>query len=88
MGSTVTVSVPDSMQSKLIFKRSFAGFPGYPSGSSSIGVLAQEPTVITALYTDGVNVGVLALFLLLPLVAVVIYVVNRWVLLWVRLRSP
>ena len=86
VGSTVIVSVPGQMQSKLIFKRSFEGFPGYPPGRSSIEVLVQEPMVITALYSDGVSVGVLSLFLLLPLVAVVIYFANRWVLLFVQSR--
>ena len=87
VGSSVTISVPDSKQSNLVFKESFEGFPGYSRDESTIELLVREPTVVTALYSTGVNIGILVLFLLLPLLAVLIYLAYRWILPLVRQRA-
>ncbi|MEE9202004.1 MAG: hypothetical protein V3U31_02270, partial [Dehalococcoidia bacterium] len=87
VGSTVTVSVPDHLQSKVIFRESFVGFPGYASGKSTVQILVQEPIVLTAVYRSVVDLKVLSLVLLLPLAGVLTYFANRWVMLLVRRRS-
>ena len=84
VGSVVTVSVPDSVQSRLVFKKSFKGFGDRVARDSSVELLVDGPVVITAIYSDSVNVGILALFLLLPLAAVLLFFGNRWVFLLIR----
>jgi hypothetical protein len=49
------------------------GFGGYPAGQASIQVLVNEPTTLTALYRTEPNYLVLILVLLLPLLAVALY---------------
>ena len=80
------ITVPESVQSRLVFKKSFTGFGDRVARGTSVEILVDGPITITALYSDGVSVGVLSLFLLLPLGAVVIYFANRWVLLFVQSR--
>ena len=85
-GSLVKITVPEGVQSKLVFKKSFQGFGDRVAKGTSVEILVDGPITITALYSDGVNVGVLALFLLLPLAAVILFFANRWVLMLVRRR--
>ena len=87
VGSTVNIAVPESAQSHLIFKQSFAGFGGSVEVSGrqpSFDLFVQEPVVITALYNNGVNTGTLALLLLIPFLAVLLYVANKWAQEWMR----
>ena len=42
------------------------------------------PVVVTALYNTGVNTGTLALLLLIPFLAVLLYVANKWAQEWMR----
>jgi hypothetical protein len=83
-GTGITVSVPQEVESKVIFKKSFKGFAGYPQSQSSIDFSVDKPTVITVLYNTGVNAGILSLLLLIPLAAVILFFANRWVthLVW------
>jgi hypothetical protein len=76
-GNVVTVSVPSTFSEMFLLNSSFTGFGGYPAGQSSIQVVVSEPTTLTALYRTEPNLAVLALLLLLPLLAVVVYVVHR-----------
>lgn len=85
-GTGITVSVPQEVESKVIFKKSFKGFTGFPRGQSSIDFPVDKPTVITALYSTGVNAGILSLLLLIPLAAVILFFANRWVTYLVRRR--
>ena len=83
-GAIATISVPEEAESKIIFKKAFRGYAGFPKGQASIDLQVDRPTVVTPLYSSKVNVGVLILFLLIPLAAVVIFFANRWVMLLVR----
>ena len=83
-GTLADISVTEESESKVIFKKSFQSFAGYPKGQSSIEFQVDEPTVVTALYSSKVNAGVLALILLIPLAAVIVFFANRWVMLLVR----
>lgn len=85
-GSTATVSVPVSDEQSLFVKRQFIGFPGYASGQPTIQVLVKEPMVVTAIYRSSVNLGVLALLISSPLLAILIYFVGRRMLLLVPWR--
>ena len=86
-GDLVTITVPKEIESKFLFKKSFQGFAGNDSNEPSIDVLVEGPTIVTALYGNRVNFGLLALLLVLPLAAVIIFFGNRWVLLVVRRRG-
>ena len=85
-GDLVTVSVPEEVESKLIFKRTFQDFAGFTPGQSSVDFVVDGPKIITAVYNKKVNGGILALLLLIPLAAVVIYFGNRWV--WRLVNRP
>ena len=87
VGNLVTVAVPDNIQSKLIFRKSFQGFAGYLGDQPSIEVRVDAPTIIAATYNNDVDLGVLSLLLVIPLAAVLVYFANRWVLLLVRRRN-
>jgi hypothetical protein len=86
-GSIATISVPLSAQKFVVLKSRFVSFPGYGSTAPTIQLLMREPTVVTALYRTEVELRVLALLLLLPLAAVILYFANRWVLLLMRGRA-
>ena len=83
-GSIATVSVPEEVGFKLVFKRSFNGFAGYPQDRSSIDFSVDQHVVVTAIYNTKVNVGILVLLLLIPLAAVVLFFANRWIMLLIR----
>jgi hypothetical protein len=83
-GTHITVSVPQELESKVIFKKSFKSFTGYPRGQFSVDFPVDKPTVITALYGTSVNAGILSLLLLIPLAAVILFFANRWVSYLVR----
>ncbi|MFA4837146.1 MAG: hypothetical protein WC749_13890 [Dehalococcoidia bacterium] len=83
-GSTATVSVPGSTEHKLVFKRQFEGFSGQKSGEPTIQVVVKEPTTVTAMYSTGINVGMLLLVVSLPLLAVLVYLGGRRM----RFRMP
>lgn len=85
-GSLVRITVPESVQSRMVFKKSFTGFGDRVARGTSVEVLVDGPITITALYSDGVNTGVLALFLLLPLAAVLLFFGNRWAFMLLRRR--
>jgi hypothetical protein len=73
VGSVAAVSVPSSFSEMFLLNSTFSGFGGYPQGQSSIQVLVNEPTTLTALHRTEPNLPVLALLLLLPLLAVIVY---------------
>jgi hypothetical protein len=73
VGEVAAVAVPTSVSSMFLVNSTFVGFGGYPSGQSSIQVLVNEPTTLTALYRAEPNLAVFALLLLLPSVAVLLY---------------
>jgi hypothetical protein len=77
VGNVVTVSVPGTFSEMFLLNSSFTNFGGYPAGQSSIQVVVSEPTTLTALYRTEPNLNVLALLLLLPLLAVLVYVAHR-----------
>ena len=54
VGSTVTVIVPREAPSAFLFKKSFVRFSGHAKGQSSVQVLVQEPTVVSAVYQTSV----------------------------------
>jgi hypothetical protein len=87
VGSVARVTVPGSVSQMFLLNSTFVAFGGYPNGQSSIQVLVNEPTTVTALYRSEPNLGVLSLLLLLPSLAVLIYlgVVRGWFLEW-RMR--
>ena len=72
-GSVAPVSVPSTFSEMFLLNSTFSGFGGYPPGQSSIQVLVNEPTTLTALYRTEPNLPVLAMVLLLPLLAVIVY---------------
>jgi hypothetical protein len=75
-GSVAPVSVPSTFSEMFLLNSTFTGFGGYPQGQSSIQVLVNEPTTVTALYRTEPNLPVLALVLLLPLLAVIVYLMG------------
>jgi hypothetical protein len=88
VGSVATVSVPSSFSDAFLMSSTFSGFGGYPPGQSSIQVLVNEPTTLTALYRTQPNLVVLALLLLLPLLAVIVYLITtRGGYGWFRART-
>jgi hypothetical protein len=72
-GSVASISVPSAQAQMFLLNSSFVGFGGYPAGQSSIQVLVSGPTTLTALYQTEPNLRVLALLLLLPMLAVLVY---------------
>ncbi|MBO0880554.1 MAG: hypothetical protein J2P17_09455 [Mycobacterium sp.] len=84
VGSVANITVPNSVAQMFLLNSTFVGFGGYPSGQASIQVLVNEPTTLTALYRTEPNLVVLALILLLPLVAVLVYlgVTRAWFIAW------
>ena len=83
-GTHITVSVPQEVESKVIFKKSFKGFAGYPEKQSSVNFPVDKPTVVTALYGTNVNAGILSLLLLIPLATIILFFANRWMTHLVR----
>jgi hypothetical protein len=86
VGDVVPVSVPGSVSQMFLLNSTFTGFAGYPAGQSSVQVLINEPTTLTALYRTEPNLMVLASILLLPLLAVIVYfsVTRGW---YARIRE-
>ncbi|HEY1294402.1 MAG TPA: hypothetical protein VGJ60_15095 [Chloroflexota bacterium] len=72
-GSVANVTVPTVQSQIFLLNSSFVGFGGYPARQTNIQVLMNEPSTVTALYQTEPNLRVLTLLLLLPLVAVVVY---------------
>jgi len=88
MGSTTTIIVPDEAPSRFLFKESFVRFGGYGSGQSSVDVLAQDPVTIAAIYQTRVDLRVLGLLIVaIPVELALIYIVGRWLLFVMRLRT-
>ena len=85
VGAMAPISVPEEGGStKVIFKRSFKGFVGYPQDRSRIDVAVDKPLAITALYGNKLDWSTLGLILLAALVALVVLVAVWWVMLLVR----
>jgi len=76
VGTVAPVSVPSTFSEMFLLNSTFTGFGGYPQGQSSIQVLVNEPTTLTALYRTEPNLPVLVLVLLLPLLAVIVYLMG------------
>ena len=88
VGEVAAVTVPNSVSQMFLLNSTFVGFGGYPAGQSSIQVLVNEPTTLTALYRTEPNYLVLLLLLLLPLLAVLIYLgVTRGWFIALRARA-
>ena len=79
-GAPVTVTVPEEVESRLIFKEKFQGFAEFNQEGPTIHFVADGPMTITAIYSRKVNAGILALLLLIPVAAVVLFFGNRWIL--------
>jgi hypothetical protein len=87
-GDVAAVTVPGSVSQMFLLNSTFVGFGGYPAGQSSIQVLVNEPTTLTALYRTEPNLQVLALLLFLPTLAVLVYLsVTRGWLIELRARA-
>jgi hypothetical protein len=87
-GDVAAVTVPSSVSQMFLLNSTFVGFGGYPAGQSSIQVLVNEPTTLTALYRTEPNLQVLALLLFLPTLAVLVYFsVTRGWLVELRARA-
>lgn len=87
-GNTATIGVPEHIQWRFIFKRSFVGFPGYGSGGNpTLQVLVKEPIAITALYKTEVDLRTLGFLFILPLGGLVLYFINGWVALLLRRKQ-
>ena len=88
VGSTTTIIVPEEAPSRFLFKESFVRFGGYGPGQSSVDVLAQDPVTITAIYQTQVDLRVLGLVIVaIPVELALIYIVGRWLLFVMRLRT-
>ena len=88
MGSTTTIIVPEEAPSRFLFKESFVRFGGYGPGQSSVDVLAQDPVTITAIYQTQVDLRVLGLLIVaIPVELALIYILGRWLLFVMRLRT-
>jgi len=85
-GNVASVSVPSSYSEMFLLDSNFTGFGGYPAGQSAIQVLINEPTTVTALYRTQPNLGVLAVLLGLPLLAVIVYLMTTRGG-WIKLRA-
>jgi hypothetical protein len=72
-GSVATISVPATYAEMFLLNSTFTAFGGYPPGQTSIQVLVNEPTTLTALYRTEPNAPILLMVLLLPLLAVLTY---------------
>src|SRR5262249_23613344 len=73
VGNVASVSVPSSVSQMFLLNSTFTNFGGYPAGQSSIQLVVNEPTTLTALYRTEPNLVVLVLLLGIPLLAVVVY---------------
>ncbi len=84
VGDVASVTVPGSVSEMLLLNSTFVGFGGYPNGQSSIQVLVNEPTTLTALYRTEPNYLMFVLVLLLPLLAVLAFlgVTRGWFIAW------
>jgi len=80
-GSVAAVAVPRSVQQFGVLKSALIGFNGYPAGASTIDVLVNEPTVVTALYGTEPDWAILAVLLVLfgTLALIYVEVRYRWV---------
>jgi hypothetical protein len=72
-GSVVTVGVPGSVSQMLVMKSSFVTFNGYANGQSTVQVLVNEPTVLTALYRTEPDMLVVGLIFGIPIIGLLIY---------------
>lgn len=84
VGTTTTVTAPEEVPTKFLFNETFVRFSGYGLGQASVQVLAQEPTVVSALYQTKVDLLVLGLLAAVPIQLALIFFAGRWVLLWTR----
>ncbi len=80
VGSVATVAVPGSVAQMPLLKASFQGFNGYPAGQSSVQVLVNEPTTLTATYRTEPDLVLILLLLGIAAIAalVVIGIRRRW----------
>lgn len=74
-----------------MFRRVFAGFPGYSETKTTIQVLVREPVTVTAIYRTEVNLGVLVILVSLPLAGALLggaflYLLGRWLARLMRRR--
>ena len=76
-GSMDTVTVPTTNQKNLILKSRFTGFAGYSGKVNTIQVLVNAPVTVTALYTTGIDFGVLGLMVLVIVVVAALWIFGR-----------
>ena len=76
-GSMATVTVPTTNQKNLILKSRFTGFAGYSGGQNTIQVMVNAPITVTALYTTGIDFGVLWIIVAAIVVIIAIWVIGR-----------
>lgn len=92
IGSTATVTVPEQVSNRYLFKNQFVRFAGYGPGQATVQILAQEPTTISAVYQTRIDLLVLGLLIVgiaigLPVQLGLIYIVGRWLFSLKRRRS-
>ena len=85
-GSVATVTAPGSVPQMLLLKASFLGFGGYPAGQSTIQVLVNEPTSLTALYRTEPDFVLIIVVLGIPLAAALIFIGYRRGWRWSTMR--
>ena len=76
-GSMDTITVPTTNQKNLILKSRFTGFAGYSGNANTIQVLVNAPVTVTALYTTGIDFGVLGLIVLVIIVIAALWIFGR-----------
>jgi hypothetical protein len=76
-GSMDTITVPTTNQKNLILKSRFTGFAGYSGKANTIQVLVNAPVTVTALYTTGIDFGVLGIIVLAVLVIAALWIFGR-----------
>lgn len=78
-GSVASITMPSSIQKGLFITSRFGGFTGYSGSASTMQVVVDGPLTITANYSTGLDLRVLAIIIVVVLViaAGVIWVVRR-----------
>ncbi len=76
VGSSATLTAPNSVGSGFAMIKRFKSFPGYDQGSS-ITFLVSTPVTVTALYAAGPDFGVLLYFMIIPVALILAYAMIR-----------
>jgi hypothetical protein len=76
-GSVATIAVPGSVPQMLLLKASFQNFGGYPTGQSTVQVLVNEPTNLTAVYRTEPDYPLIVVVTGIPLAGVLIFIGYR-----------